>query len=68
MNQAVTSCDYLPNAKRIDIEPGDYQLLSLIGRIDSIKNKWELANDLYKVLLWLGPLREPWLIKDWKHY
>ncbi len=57
---------YLPDAKRIDVIPGDYQLLSLAGGIDSIKNEWEPANDLYKVLLWPGPIREPKLIKGWK--
>ena len=50
--------DYLPDAKRIEVEPGDYQLLSLAGGIDSIKNEWEPANDLYKVILWPGSLRE----------
>jgi hypothetical protein len=58
--------DYLPDAKRIEIEPGDYQLLSLAGGIDSIKNEWEPANDLYKVILWPGSLREPQLVKTWK--
>lgn len=59
--------DYLPEAMRIEMEPGDYQLLSLIGGIDSIRNEWEPANDLYKVILWPGSSREPQLIKSWKN-
>ncbi len=57
---------YLPDAPRISILPGTYQLLSLAGGIETIKNEWEPAEDIYRVLLWPGPAREPKLLKRWQ--
>ncbi len=63
----VMSCTgYLPDAPRIKIDPGTYQVLSLAGGIDSIKNEWEPAKDIYRLYLWPGPLRPAKLIKDWR--
>ncbi|MBL8523965.1 MAG: hypothetical protein JNN20_09770 [Betaproteobacteria bacterium] len=58
--------DYLPAAKRIEVKPGNYQLLSLASGIDSIQTEWEPADDVYRVYLWLGEPRAPNLIKKWQ--
>ena len=57
---------YLPDAPRISVSPGSYQLLSLAGGIDTIQTEWEPAEDLYRVSLWPGPVREPNLLKRWQ--
>lgn len=57
---------YLPDATRIEINPGTYQLLSLAGGIASIKTEWEAADDVYRVYLWPGENRQPHLIKKWQ--
>lgn len=58
---------YLPDAPRINVAPGTYQVLSLAGGIESIQNEWEPANDLYRVYLWPGTARQPHLLKRWQH-
>lgn len=58
--------DYLPDSPRISVSPGHYQIVSLAGGIDTIKNEWEPAEDLYRVYLWPGPAREPNLLKRWQ--
>lgn len=58
---------YLPDAPRIELEPGTYQLLSLAGGIETIQTEWEPAEDLYRVYLWPGSAREPHLLKQWQH-
>ena len=63
----VMSCTgYLPDAPRIEVTPGTYQVLSLAGGIESIKNEWEPADDLYRVYLWPGAAREPHILKRWQ--
>ncbi|MFH1987676.1 MAG: hypothetical protein ABIK25_08625 [Pseudomonadota bacterium] len=57
---------YLPDAARIEVQPGSYQLLSLAGGIESIQTEWEPANDIYRVYLWPGQERKPHLIKRWQ--
>ena len=57
---------YLPDAPRISVSPGTYQLLSLTGGIDTIQTEWEPAEDQYRVSLWPGPVREPNLLKRWQ--
>jgi hypothetical protein len=58
---------YLPDAPPIEVQLGTYQLLSLAGGIETIQNEWEPAEDLYRVYLWPGPEREPYLLKQWQH-
>lgn len=57
---------YLPDAPRIDVQPGNYRVLSLASGIDTIKNEWEPADDLYTVYLWPGEPCEARLLKHWK--
>jgi len=57
---------YLPDAPRIELPPGQYQLLSLASGIDSITTEWDPADDLYTVYLWPGEWREPMLLKHWQ--
>lgn len=57
---------YLPDAPRISLKPGTFQLLSVAGGIDTIQSEWEPAEDLYRVYLWPGTAREPRLIKRWQ--
>ena len=65
---AVFGCtEYLPDAKIIMIEPGDYSLLSLAAGLDSITTEWEEANDLYKVVLWPSSAREYRALKTYEN-
>ena len=63
----VMSCTgYLPDAPRIEVEPGTYRALAVMSGIDSIETEWEPADDKYTVYLWLGAARPPKLLKHWK--
>ena len=57
---------YLPDAPRIRLSAGTYQVLSLASGIGTIRNEWEPADDLYTVYLWRGDHREPELLKHWR--
>lgn len=49
---AVFGCtDYLPDAKTITLNPGNYAALSLAKGLNAIVTEWEAAEDLYKVML-----------------
>ena len=64
---AVLGCtDYLPDAARIDVIPGHYQVLSVASGIDSIQTEWDPADDVYSVYLWPGTPIAPRLLKHWK--
>ena len=66
---AVMGCTgYLPDAYRIKVAIGSYQLLFLASGIDTIENEWEPADDLYTVYLWPGGIRPPRLLKHWKQH
>jgi hypothetical protein len=58
--------EYLPDAKRIELSPGTYQLLFLVNGVGSIKTEWEPAEDKYTVYLWPGQLRAAKLLKHWR--
>lgn len=58
--------DYFPDASRLEVRPGTYQVLAVMTGIDSIKNEWEPADDRYIVYLWPGSARSPRLLKHWK--
>lgn len=50
---AVLGCtDYLPDAKTITLKPSNYAALSLAKGLNTIVTEWEVADDLYKVMLW----------------
>lgn len=57
---------YLPDAPRLKLQPGNYRILYLASGIESIKNEWDPADDLYVVYLWPGELRGSNLVKHWK--
>lgn len=63
---AMGCTSYLPDAPRIEMNPGMYQVLSLAGGIDSIVDESEPADDIYRVYLWPGPQRPVKLIKHWR--
>ena len=64
---AVLGCtDYLPDAKRLSLVPGHYQVLSLASGVDTIVNEWDPAEDLYTVYLWPGAPITSQLLKHWK--
>lgn len=64
---AVLGCtDYLPDAFRITVAPGQLQVLFAASGIDTIQNEWEAAKDVYSVFLWPGPPIQPRLLKHWK--
>jgi hypothetical protein len=58
--------DYLPEAPRIDLPAGTYQVLYVATGIDSITHESDPADDRYIVYLWPGPPREPALLKHWR--
>ena len=61
---AVFGCtDYLPDAARIEMQNGDYSVLSLAKGLDSITTEWDDADDYYKVMLWPSPQKEHESIK-----
>jgi len=63
----VMSCTaYLPEAPRISVAPGTYQLLFLVSGVGSVNNEWEPASDKYIVYIWPGPWREPKLLQHWR--
>lgn len=64
---AVMGCtDFLPDAYRIDIRPGDYQFLYLVRGVGSITDEWSPAGDLYILYIAPGEKRVPKLLKNWK--
>ena len=58
--------DYLPEASRLEIAPGPYQLLYLVSGMESITYESDPADDRYIVHLWPGQPREPALLKHWR--
>lgn len=58
--------DYLPEAPRLEIPPGSYQLLYLVTGVESITYESDPADDRYIVHLWPGQPREPALLKHWR--
>lgn len=58
--------DFLPEAARIELPPGSYQLLYLATGVESITYESDPADDRYIVHLWPGPPREPALLKHWR--
>jgi hypothetical protein len=63
---AVFGCtDYLPDAKKIDMVPGIYSVLSLAKGLDTITEEWEDAGDLYRVVLWPSMAREYKVLKNY---
>jgi hypothetical protein len=63
----LTNCTgYLPDARRIQVEPGTYEVLFLVSGIESIKNEWDPADDVYSVFLWPGKARTVNAVKHWR--
>lgn len=58
--------DYLPEASRIELTPGSYQLLYLAAGVESINHESDPADDRYIVHLWPGLPREPVLLRHWR--
>jgi len=64
---AVFGCtDYLPDAYRIPIEPGDYDAMYRCRGLDTIEVEWKDADDLYVISIWPGSERESKIIKNWR--
>lgn len=59
--------DYMPDAPRIDLRAGNYQVLYAVSGVDTIVTEWEPAQDKYALYLWPGMPREAKLIKHWKN-
>jgi hypothetical protein len=63
----LTNCTgYLPDARRISVAPGMYEVLFLASGIESIKNEWDPADDNYSVYLWPGKARTVNTVKHWQ--
>ncbi len=64
---AVFGCtDYLPDAAKIEILPGEYAVLSLAKGLDSITEKWGDADDIYRVILWPSSNKEYKVLKRYE--
>ncbi|MFB2641816.1 hypothetical protein ACE02D_05930 [Shewanella bicestrii] len=57
----------LPDAAKIEINPGKYAVLSLAKGLGSITEEWEDADDLYKVILWPSSAEEYRALKSYKN-
>jgi hypothetical protein len=57
---------YLPEAPRIKVPAGTYQLLYLASGLGSITYESDPADDQYCVYLWPGSSHEPALLKHWR--
>ncbi|MDH0447710.1 hypothetical protein [Shewanella sp. GD04112] len=65
---AVFGCtDYLPDAAKIEISPGEYAVLSLAKGLDSITEEWEDADDIYRVILWPSSNKEYKVLKRYEN-
>ncbi len=65
---AVFGCnDYLPDANKIEVSPGNYSVLSLAKGLDSVTDESEEADDLYKVILWPSTNNEHKALKNYKN-
>jgi len=63
----VMSCTgYLPDAPRVPIASGTYQLVFLARGLGTIDDEAGPADNLYRVCSWLGPAQAPNLIKSWR--
>jgi hypothetical protein len=61
----VAGCtDYYPDAVRISVEPGVYQARVFYGELDSLSEDGLDGNDKYKIVLWLGEMINPKVIKE----
>ncbi len=58
--------DYLPEAPRVELRAGSYQLLYLAAGVESITYESDPADDRYIVHLWPGSPREPVLLRHWR--
>jgi hypothetical protein len=65
---AVLACTgYLPDAPRLKLPQGHYRVLAMMQGVETIKNEWEAADDLYSVYMWSGTVRPARLLKNWKN-
>ena len=58
--------DHLPEAPRVELKAGSYQLLYLATGVESITYESDPADDRYIVHLWHGSPREPVLLRHWR--
>lgn len=58
--------DHLPEAARLELPPGSYQLVYLAAGVESITHESEPADDRYIVHLWPGKARDVALLKHWR--
>jgi hypothetical protein len=64
---AVMGCtDFLPDAPRLEIQPGSHQFMYLVSGARTIQTEWEPADDLYSLYIWPAERRALHLMKQWK--
>lgn len=60
----VAGCtDYFPDAARISVDPGVYQVRVFYAGLDSVSADCSESNDRYQVALWPGQAIDPQVIK-----
>lgn len=63
----VSKFDYRPAVPRTAVPSGDYTARVYAKGFDSISEDRVQGEDLYRVVLWPGPVREPWVLKRYAH-
>lgn len=59
--------DYLPDAQRLDLQPGTYQVRICYGNLDSLSANRLYGDDYYVVDLWQGQTQELKVLKQWQN-
>jgi hypothetical protein len=61
----VAGCtDYLPDAKRIPLAPGNYRVRISYGGLETVSEDGLEAADRYRLQLWPAPAAEPRIVKQ----
>ena len=63
----VSGCtDYFPDAARIEVAPGCYQVRLFYGALDTVSEDGLKGNDHYKAALWPASWSEVRVLKNWR--
>lgn len=59
--------DYLPDARRLEMQPGMYQVRLCYGKLDTLSDNHLDGDDYYVVDLWLGQIQKLKVLKQWQN-
>lgn len=64
----VVGCtEHLPNARRLQLQPGTYQVRVCYRRLDTASDSGLDGDDCYEIDLWLGQNRKLEVLKQWQN-